>query len=186
MNTCAVKPQVVRYLSQLAANTLQPMPKMVSPAATILARTRTRATLLRRAALSLSIGLTSGLLALHHQQPLRFDTVPATTTTAQARSLASDHEPRRKELLDADTVKQLSGGSLSGPCLLFLPAHPSIYLVTACNNHRTEMAKLMSNGVHRLLRRAAGKRLLEDARPDRRHRHGDPLGMAPWTLSYLV
>ncbi|KAL2259045.1 hypothetical protein VTK26DRAFT_7409 [Humicola hyalothermophila] len=71
-------------------------------------------------ALPLSLGLTSGLglVALHRQQPLRFDTAP--TTTAQSRPLSSGREPRRKDLLDPDTVKELSGGSLAGEILSIL------------------------------------------------------------------
>ncbi|KAK4135492.1 hypothetical protein BT67DRAFT_354922, partial [Trichocladium antarcticum] len=67
---------------------------------------------LRRTALPLSLGLTSGLVAIHSQQPLRFD-----TATAQSRTLSSGHSPKRKDFLDAETVKQFSSGSLAGWCL---------------------------------------------------------------------
>jgi hypothetical protein len=86
-----------------------------------LARTLTRTTL-RRTALPLSLGLTSGLVAIHSQQPFRFDALAAPTT--QSRPLASGHNPKRKDLLDAETVKQLSGGSLTGG---YLPSlNPSL------------------------------------------------------------
>ncbi|KAL2017291.1 hypothetical protein VTK56DRAFT_2314 [Thermocarpiscus australiensis] len=76
-----------------------------------LGRTLTRSTL-RRTALPLSLGLTSGLVALHNQRPLRLDSYPSGTT--QSRSLASGPNQRRTDGLDAETVRQLSGGSLSG------------------------------------------------------------------------
>jgi hypothetical protein len=45
---------------------------------------------------------------------MQFDYVPA-STGSQTRSLASGHNPKKnKDLLDAETIKQLSGGSLSG------------------------------------------------------------------------
>lgn len=89
------------------------------------ARTLTRSTLgttprttlghtLRRTAFPISLGLgTSGLIALHTHKPLRFDSV-TTTTSTQTRTLSSGREPKRKDFLDPDTVKQLSGGSLAG------------------------------------------------------------------------
>lgn len=83
-----------------------------------LARTLTHTTL-RRTALPLSLGLTSGLVAIHSQQPLRFD-----TATAQSRTLASGPSPKRKDFLDAETVKQFSSGSLAGWCC------PEYYLLS--------------------------------------------------------
>lgn len=75
--------------------------------------TRTRMTL-RRTALPLTVGLTTGLVAIHHQRPMRFDSYSA-AATSQTRPLSSEREgSKRKELLDAETIKQLSGGSLSG------------------------------------------------------------------------
>ncbi|AEO58129.1 hypothetical protein MYCTH_2305259 [Thermothelomyces thermophilus ATCC 42464] len=72
---------------------------------------------LRRAALplgfGLGLGLTTGLVAVHHQRPMQFDSL-AVPVPSQTRSLASGRSPRRKDLLDAETVKQLSSGSLSG------------------------------------------------------------------------
>jgi hypothetical protein len=53
---------------------------------------------------------------------MRLDSGPS-----QRRSLASgQHDPpKRRELLDAETVKELSGGSLAGmcPCLSRLPGY---------------------------------------------------------------
>ena len=66
---------------------------------------------LRHAALPLGLGLTTGLVAVHQQRPMRFD-VLAPQQQQQARAYSSKGD--RKELLDAETVKQLSGGSLSG------------------------------------------------------------------------
>ncbi|KAK4106169.1 hypothetical protein N658DRAFT_519777 [Parathielavia hyrcaniae] len=86
-----------------------------------LARTTTRrlpTVSLRHAALPVGVGLTTGLVAA--QRPMQFDSVPAAATAAasQTRSLASGRDPKRdkdnKELLDAETIKQFSGGSLSG------------------------------------------------------------------------
>ncbi|KAK4238592.1 hypothetical protein C8A03DRAFT_33407 [Achaetomium macrosporum] len=86
---------------------------MASPAFTFtLSRTLTR-TALRRAALplGLGLGLTTSLVAVHRQQPMRFDSVPVTQTRLRS---SGSQDPKRKELLDAETIKQLSGGSLSG------------------------------------------------------------------------
>ncbi|KAL2164052.1 hypothetical protein VTH06DRAFT_3266 [Thermothelomyces fergusii] len=68
---------------------------------------------LRHAALplGLGLGLTSGLVAVHGQRPMQFDSPAA---PSQTRSLASGRSPGRKDLLDAETIKQLSSGSLSG------------------------------------------------------------------------
>ncbi|KAK4155196.1 hypothetical protein C8A00DRAFT_42161 [Chaetomidium leptoderma] len=69
---------------------------------------------LRHIALPLGLGLTTGLVAIHHQRPMQFDSAAA--ASQQTRSLASGRsDPKRKgDLLDAETIKQLSGGSLSG------------------------------------------------------------------------
>jgi hypothetical protein len=67
---------------------------------------------LRHAALPLGLGLTTGLVAVHQQRPMRFDAVPVLAPQQQTRAYSSKGD--RKELLDAETVKQLSGGSLSG------------------------------------------------------------------------
>jgi len=67
---------------------------------------------LRRTVLPISIGITSGLVALHHQKPMRFDAV----VQQQTRTLATS-PPKSKEdgrFLNAETVKQLSRGSLAG------------------------------------------------------------------------
>jgi hypothetical protein len=96
---------------------------MASP--TTLARTLTRSTTraaapglhrlsLRHAALPLGLGLTTGLVAVHQQRPMRFDSA-SVASSSQARAYSSGRDSKgRKELLDAETVKQLSGGSLSG------------------------------------------------------------------------
>jgi hypothetical protein len=94
-----------------------------SLARTLLARTRTRAgtSLLRRTAFPISVGLTTAgglVLAANHQRPMQFDSV--SVPLPQTRTLASGHKPRRKELLDGETVKQLSGGSLAG--MVFSPS----------------------------------------------------------------
>ncbi|KAK3302552.1 uncharacterized protein B0T15DRAFT_309473 [Chaetomium strumarium] len=86
---------------------------MASPTSTFrLSRTLTR-TALRRTALplGLGLGLSTGLVAVHRQQPMRFDSVPVSQTRLRS---SGGQEPGRKEFLDADTIKQLSGGSLSG------------------------------------------------------------------------
>ncbi|KAK4039927.1 hypothetical protein C8A01DRAFT_36060 [Parachaetomium inaequale] len=92
-------------------------------ATSTLARTLTRTTTpglrlrLRHAALPLSLGLTTSLglaAAVHHQRPMQFDSAPAVTAPSQTRSFSSGQKPKRKDLLDAETVKQLSGGSLAG------------------------------------------------------------------------
>ncbi|KAL2188247.1 hypothetical protein L209DRAFT_751081 [Thermothelomyces heterothallicus CBS 203.75] len=79
---------------------------------------------LRRAALplglGLGLGLTTGLVAVHHQRPMQFDSL-AVPVPSQTRSLASGRSPKRKDLLDAETVKQLSSGSLSG---IYTPTPP--------------------------------------------------------------
>ncbi|KAK3295487.1 uncharacterized protein B0H64DRAFT_441883 [Chaetomium fimeti] len=71
---------------------------------------------LRHAALPLGLGLSTGLVAVHQQRPMRFDSVPvAVSSPSQGRAYSSGRDSKgRKDLLDAETVKQLSGGSLSG------------------------------------------------------------------------
>ncbi len=66
----------------------------------------------RHAALPLTLGLTTGLLAVHHQHPMRFDAYPGSST--QLRSLSQELRKEKRELLDPEVIKQLSGGSLSG------------------------------------------------------------------------
>ncbi len=88
---------------------------MASPTTSNLARTLTRTTLhplLRRAALPLGLGLTTGLVAVHRQRPMHFDyaSAPAAAVPQQVRAAST----KRRDLLDAETVKELSGGSLSG------------------------------------------------------------------------
>lgn len=95
-----------------------------------LGRTITRTTaspLLRRLRLrhgalplGIGVGLTTGLVAAHRQQPMQFDSL-AVPAPAQTRTAASGRNPKQKELLDPETIKQLSGGSLSGMLL------PSIF-----------------------------------------------------------
>ncbi|KAK4190428.1 hypothetical protein QBC35DRAFT_449399 [Podospora australis] len=65
---------------------------------------------LRRTALPvLSLGLTSSLVAIHNQRPVRCDTFAVPPERSRAYSSG-----KRKDHLDADVVKQLSSGSLSG------------------------------------------------------------------------
>ncbi|KAK1768642.1 hypothetical protein QBC33DRAFT_535661 [Phialemonium atrogriseum] len=59
---------------------------------------------LRRNVVPLSLGLSAGAMMISRQTPLRFDSRPA------ARSMSSG----RKDRLDPEVIKQLSGGSLSG------------------------------------------------------------------------
>ncbi|KAK1756248.1 hypothetical protein QBC47DRAFT_183362 [Echria macrotheca] len=66
---------------------------------------------LRRNALPIGVGLTSGLVLLKRQQPMRFDAPP--TTTRRQFSDGPDHR-QRKDMLSPDVIKQLSGGSLAG------------------------------------------------------------------------
>ena len=66
-----------------------------------------------RNAVPLSIGLTSGLVLLKRQQPMRFDAVPPPSIPATQR-LYSEDASSRKEILSPAIIKQLSGGSLSG------------------------------------------------------------------------
>ncbi|KAH6636080.1 hypothetical protein F5144DRAFT_600850 [Chaetomium tenue] len=69
---------------------------------------------LRHAALPLGLGLATGLVAVHQQRPMRFDSAAVQQQQARAYSSKRDRDGDRKELLDGETVKQLSGGSLSG------------------------------------------------------------------------
>ncbi|EGS20417.1 uncharacterized protein CTHT_0022470 [Thermochaetoides thermophila DSM 1495] len=67
---------------------------------------------LRQTVLPISIGITSGLVALTHQRPMRLDAA----VQQQTRTLATN-PPKNKEdgrFLSAETVKQLSRGSLAG------------------------------------------------------------------------
>lgn len=86
----------------------------MAPTTIILGRTLTRTALRRTALPLLSLGLTTTGLAtaVHRQRPMQFDSV-SIPAPQQTRSLSSN-KPKRKDLLDAETIKQLSGGSLSG------------------------------------------------------------------------
>ncbi|KAK0673921.1 hypothetical protein QBC41DRAFT_104505 [Cercophora samala] len=67
---------------------------------------------LRRTALpALSLGLTTSLLAIHNQRPMRMDAI--TPKSDQNKSFSTTR-PERKDRLDSEIVKQLSSGSLSG------------------------------------------------------------------------
>ncbi|KAK3905107.1 hypothetical protein C8A05DRAFT_31103 [Staphylotrichum tortipilum] len=68
---------------------------------------------LRGTALPLTLGLTTGLLAVHHQRPMRFESYPVPSANIHPLS-QEEARKRSRELLDAETIKQLSGGSLSG------------------------------------------------------------------------
>lgn len=68
---------------------------------------------LRRNAVPLSLGLTSGLILLNRQQPMRLDAIPPPSIPINQRQYSGSPSPR-KERLDAEVIKQLSGGSLSG------------------------------------------------------------------------
>jgi hypothetical protein len=99
-----------------------------------LGRTLTRAAL-RRTALPLGLGLGTGLVAVHHQRPMRLDSA-WTEPFQSSRSLATGgHDPKRKELLDADTVKQLSG-AVSLVCCWTLSKR----------RHKSVWFKLLMNG----------------------------------------
>ncbi|KAK0645874.1 hypothetical protein B0T16DRAFT_148305 [Cercophora newfieldiana] len=73
-------------------------------------RTLCRAAL-QRNAFPLGVGLTSGLVLLHHQPPLRLDSV-ATAPPVPRRQFSD--RPKRKDHLNPEVLKQLSSGSLSG------------------------------------------------------------------------
>ncbi|KAL2200881.1 hypothetical protein P885DRAFT_73229 [Corynascus similis CBS 632.67] len=86
---------------------------------TITHTTAARTTVLRRltlrhSALPLCLGLTTGVVAVQHQRPMQLDSLADSAAPFQTRSLASKHGPKRKDLLNAETIKQLSSGSLSG------------------------------------------------------------------------
>ncbi|KAK4668564.1 uncharacterized protein QC764_708475 [Podospora pseudoanserina] len=76
-------------------------PSTVSPSTTKMA---TRLLLNR----TLSLGLTTSLLAIHNQRPMRMDAIPSSNKSF------STTRPERKDRLDPEIIKQLSGGSLSG------------------------------------------------------------------------
>ncbi|KAK3368198.1 hypothetical protein B0H63DRAFT_72232 [Podospora didyma] len=69
---------------------------------------------LRRHAFPLSLALTTGLVMTNKQRPMRFD-VLSPPPEASTRNYSSG--PNKKEMLNAETIKQLSGGSLSGFCV---------------------------------------------------------------------
>ncbi len=90
---------------------------MASTIARTLTRSSSSSTLrlgLRRAALPLTLGLTTGLVAVHHQRPMRFDYSPPSRSLATGGAQQQSQSSERKDMLDAETVKELSGGSLSG------------------------------------------------------------------------
>ncbi|KAK4198150.1 hypothetical protein QBC40DRAFT_179360 [Triangularia verruculosa] len=60
---------------------------------------------------ALGFGLTSSLLAIHNQRPLRMDAI---SPAEQNKSFSSTTKPERKDRLDSEVLRQLSGGSLSG------------------------------------------------------------------------
>lgn len=109
---------------------------------------------LRRNVVPLSLGLSAGAMMISRQTPLRFDSRPA------ARSMSSG----RKDRLDPEVIKQLSGGSLSG---------------TTCSTSPSSGRRLIPI---RLPFRVGCERLLQDACPSRRLRHYRHSG----TLSPMV
>ncbi|KAK3357709.1 hypothetical protein B0T25DRAFT_167591 [Lasiosphaeria hispida] len=69
---------------------------------------------LRRNALPLGLGLTSGLVLLNRQQPMRFDAI-ASSPPLTKRPFSEGPSPgQKKERLNPEIIKQLSGGSLGG------------------------------------------------------------------------
>ncbi|VBB86827.1 Putative protein of unknown function [Podospora comata] len=80
-------------------------PSTVSPSTTKMA---TRLLLNRTLRPALSLGLTTSLLAIHNQRPMRMDAIPSSNKSF------STTRPERKDRLDPEIIKQLSGGSLSG------------------------------------------------------------------------
>jgi uncharacterized membrane protein (Fun14 family) len=59
------------------------------------------------------VGLTSGLVLLHQQPPLRLDAIAS--TPIPRRQFSDKPDPgRRKDGLSPEVIKQLSGGSLAG------------------------------------------------------------------------
>ncbi|KAM7199109.1 hypothetical protein V8F20_005927 [Naviculisporaceae sp. PSN 640] len=74
-------------------------------------------TAFHRTAVPLGLSLGAGFaLASHQRQHLRFDAIPTTSTTyapVSTRGYASEPQ-KRKDRLDAEVVRQLSSGSISG------------------------------------------------------------------------
>ncbi len=69
----------------------------------------------RRNALPLGIGLTSGLVLLHRQPPMRFDALSNSHIATSRRPFSESPGPRqRKDRLNPEVIKQLSSGSLTG------------------------------------------------------------------------
>ncbi|KAK0622862.1 hypothetical protein B0T14DRAFT_564274 [Immersiella caudata] len=67
----------------------------------------------RRNALPLGVGLTSGLVLLHQQRPLRLDAI--SNAPISRRPFSDKPGPgQRKDRLSPEVIKQLSGGSLAG------------------------------------------------------------------------
>lgn len=101
-------------------------PSTVSPSATKMA---TRLLLNRTLRPALSLGLTTSLLAIHNQRPMRMDAIPSSNKSF------STTRPERKDRLDPEIIKQLSGGSLSGMILnpsshIFIYNHPNTHPIT--------------------------------------------------------
>jgi len=68
---------------------------------------------LRRSALPIGVGLTSGFLFLHRQRPMRFDAL--NPEPIGRRQFSSDPKHTQgKEILSPEVIKQLSGGSVAG------------------------------------------------------------------------
>lgn len=67
---------------------------------------------LRRNALPLGVGLTSGFVLLHRQQPMRLDAIAANPSANHRQFSVSSSQ--RKDRLNPEVIKQLSGGSLAG------------------------------------------------------------------------
>ena len=151
---------------------------MASPTASTLARTLTRTTLrpwLRRAALPLGLGLTTGLVAVHHQRPMHLDAISAPTAAVPQPARAG--AGKRRDLLDAATIKELSGGSLSGiTSRVFL--FPCLFRGWGCWLTATR------RGWDRVSYRALGERLFQDTGPVGGHRDGGyPGTYRPLSLS---
>ena len=107
----------------------------------------------RRSAPVIGFGLTSSaLLVAHNQRPTRFDHISASAPLTQE---YSTKRPERKDYLDTEIIRQLSGGSVSGTSPLSLPY----------SNHYSGALTL----VNRLHHRPPSLNLLQDLSPPSRH-----------------
>lgn len=77
-------------------------------------------TAFQRNAIPIGLSLTAGLALASRQQPIRLDSVYQAASVQPASTRGYSNEPKRRDRLNPEVLKQLSSGSLSGWFFLIL------------------------------------------------------------------